>query len=433
MVRVWIAGVAIAVILGSVAWGTLRVDARAATELEDWSDERTLAGPRDASGRVAIGEVALTAGQNVSFEVCSADGFPASRWLDAATFAVWPRGSDEVVIQTSLAARRLAGARRLEHGACLEVGSGPLQVTGRYVVGALVPSEGAQAAVRAVPLRAHVIATTPLDRGDVAPLRVILVTGLLALFALALPRRRVAASLAPPRASILRVVAATLVLFAAFLAVGLVPVEGSRGVLVRGLLLAGTQIVLALALTPRPRGPLLGLLPGWEKPAPATPPGDVGVEEPPPGPSVVTVALAAARALGVALLGVALSIGAGRVADLIPSTSVAPVEQLVSWPSAGLALGTIGVLVPLAEETFFRGFVYGVVAARYGRAIGFTVAVLLFGLAHLPQTWGAWGAALAVTLTGAVLTAIRAWSRSVYVSALAHLAYNGLITMLSLG
>ena len=102
------------------------------------------------------------------------------------------------------------------------------------------------------------------------------------------------------------------------------------------------------------------------------------------------------------------------------------------WPSAGLALGTIGVLVPLAEEMFFRGFVFGVVAARYGRGVGFAVAVVLFGLAHVPQTWGAWGATVAVLLTGAVLTAIRAWSRSVYVSALAHLAYNGLITTLSL-
>lgn len=433
--RAWIAAVAAALIVGSVAWGVLRVDARAATELERWSDEHTLAGTRDGAGRVALGDVALTAGQSVTFEVCSAEGFAdLARYGDVA-FAVWPRGSEDIVIEASLSQRRRASVRQLERGACLEIGSGPLQVTGHYLVGAIVPAAGAPSAVRAVPLRAHVVATTPLDRADVSPLRVILVTGLVALFLLALPRRRAAALAERPRASVIRVVAATGALLVAFVVVGLVPTEGARGVLLRGLLLAGVQIVLAVALTPRPRGPLLGLLPGWEKPAAAPPPATDELqlpEELPPGPSAGALLLAGARALGVAVLGVVLSIAAGRVADLVPSTGIAPVEELVRWPSAGLALGTVGVLVPLAEEIFFRGFVFGVVAARYGRAVGFAVAVLLFGLAHVPQTWGAWGATLAVMLTGAVLTAIRAWSRSVYVSALAHLAYNGLITTLSL-
>jgi len=295
----------------------------------------------------------------------------------------------------------------------------------------LADGAGPASELTRVPLRAHVIATTPLDATDVLPLRVMLLVGLLGLFLLALPRARAAMAPAAPQGGVWRVVSALGALFVAFVGVGTLPFGGSSGVLVRGLILAATQVALALVLTPSPRRVLLGLIPAWEKPpvAALVPAPDAApvTDAAPVRPTAVAMLLAALRVLGVVLVGLVLSIAAGRVAELVPSTSVAPVEQLVSWPSASLALGTIGVLVPLAEEIFFRGFVYGVAAARFGKLVGIAVAVVTFGLAHLPQTWGAWGALLAVTLTGLILTLIRAWSRSVYLSALTHLAYNGLI------
>jgi predicted PurR-regulated permease PerM len=54
----------------------------------------------------------------------------------------------------------------------------------------------------------------------------------------------------------------------------------------------------------------------------------------------------------------------------------------------------------------------------------FAGAPLLFASAHVQQLWGNWGALLSVTLTGAALTALRAWSGSTLISAIAHLLYN---------
>ena len=50
--------------------------------------------------------------------------------------------------------------------------------------------------------------------------------------------------------------------------------------------------------------------------------------------------------------------------------------------------------------------------------------IVLFASVHAQQAWGNWGALLSVTLTGAVLTLLRALSGSTLVPAVAHLLYN---------
>jgi membrane protease YdiL (CAAX protease family) len=99
------------------------------------------------------------------------------------------------------------------------------------------------------------------------------------------------------------------------------------------------------------------------------------------------------------------------------------VEAFVSWPSGALAFAALGMVVPLAEELFFRGFVFGALEPL-GVRTAFAGALLLFASAHVQQLWGNWGALLSVTLTGAALTALRAWSGSTLISAIAHLLYN---------
>ena len=96
-------------------------------------------------------------------------------------------------------------------------------------------------------------------------------------------------------------------------------------------------------------------------------------------------------------------------------------------------MACVAVVVPLAEELFFRGFVYGT-AERWKGANAATVAsIVLFAVVHLPQQWGAWGAFASVTLTGVVLTLLRRATGSTLVPALAHVAHNALITLLALG
>lgn len=134
----------------------------------------------------------------------------------------------------------------------------------------------------------------------------------------------------------------------------------------------------------------------------------------------------AAPALGLGLWFV------GRLlTTLLPSPGTAPVELFVSVPSGTLAMGLIALAAPIAEELFFRGFVYDhLVEHSAPRALIGTT--LLFALAHLPQQWGAWGAFAAVSLTGAVLTLLRYRGAPVALCALVHLSHNAAITLLAL-
>ena len=102
--------------------------------------------------------------------------------------------------------------------------------------------------------------------------------------------------------------------------------------------------------------------------------------------------------------------------------------MFVSWPSGMLSFAALAVAAPLAEEIFFRGFVWSTLE-RYHRVAAFLGAWLLFVAFHASQTWGEWGALLAITVTGLGLTSIRALSGSTLIAATAHLVYNGMLAM----
>ncbi len=129
------------------------------------------------------------------------------------------------------------------------------------------------------------------------------------------------------------------------------------------------------------------------------------------------------------MVGVVLWIGGRLVMMFVPSTGQAPIEAFVSYPSGGLAVGCVAVCVPVAEELFFRGFLFGTLERARGPWVASVVTIVLFALVHLPQQWGAWGAFASVTITGVALTAL---TRSTLVPAVAHLTHNGFITLLAL-
>jgi hypothetical protein len=119
----------------------------------------------------------------------------------------------------------------------------------------------------------------------------------------------------------------------------------------------------------------------------------------------------------------------------VEATGEAPIEAFVSWPSGLLSFGALAVIAPIAEEVFFRGFVFGAIDdGKWGsaRAVAFTLAWGLFAIAHLHQAWGNWGGLLAVTTAGFVFTLLRMLSGSTLVPALAHLVYNALLSISAL-
>ena len=128
------------------------------------------------------------------------------------------------------------------------------------------------------------------------------------------------------------------------------------------------------------------------------------------------------------LSGVLLAIGADLAAQFYNTEKVLPIEALFSTRRGVEYLMALGLLVaPLAEETVFRGYVYPVLARKFGILLGVLLTGILFGLIHAPQLWGGWGQIATLVTVGVVLTAARAATHSVFASYLVHLGYNSFL------
>ena len=109
-----------------------------------------------------------------------------------------------------------------------------------------------------------------------------------------------------------------------------------------------------------------------------------------------------------------------------------PMEEFLSTPLAAILTGIFAVsLGPLMEELFFRGFLYPVVARRFGMVVAITFTSVAFGLIHAAQLAFAGGLVLIIFLVGVVLTIVRAKTGSVAASLMVHVAYNS--TLLIMG
>lgn len=136
---------------------------------------------------------------------------------------------------------------------------------------------------------------------------------------------------------------------------------------------------------------------------------------------------------GISLLGVGvLMLGFDLLGRFLPMPTNTPFDQFFARPSdAYLTVAFAVSLGPLMEELFFRGFLYPVVARRWGTVWGILLTALPFALIHMAQYGYAWGAVLIIFLVGVVLTAVRAKTKSVASSFLAHVGYNGTLMVLA--
>ncbi len=123
--------------------------------------------------------------------------------------------------------------------------------------------------------------------------------------------------------------------------------------------------------------------------------------------------------------GVALSLAVASISDLLGKQPPTPFEDLFQSRPGLIMLMFFGVLVaPLVEELMFRGFLYPVVARRFGRMAGVIFTGILFGSFHALQLWGAWGLVAMLMGVGIVLTWVRSRTQTVLASLLMHVAYN---------
>lgn len=146
--------------------------------------------------------------------------------------------------------------------------------------------------------------------------------------------------------------------------------------------------------------------------------------------------LSGAQALWVALSGALLVCPMTLLSDVIAAViaqfaaafgaqATAVVSGADGTPLFLPVLLASGVIAPLCEEAFFRGYLMGAFA-RYGSAQAAVMTALLFAAAH------GLGAGMAVyALLGLVFAAFLLRSGSVLASVLMHMAYNVTLVVLS--
>jgi uncharacterized protein len=135
---------------------------------------------------------------------------------------------------------------------------------------------------------------------------------------------------------------------------------------------------------------------------------------------------------GISVMGIGvLMLGFDLLGRFLPMPKSTPFDQFFDSPMDAYLTAAFAItLGPLMEEIFFRGFLYPVLARRIGAFWGVLLTALPFGAMHYVQ-YRSWSAVLIIILVGIVLTTVRAVTKSVGSSFLAHVGYNGTLMVLA--
>jgi membrane protease YdiL (CAAX protease family) len=135
---------------------------------------------------------------------------------------------------------------------------------------------------------------------------------------------------------------------------------------------------------------------------------------------------------GLSLVGLGvLMLGLDMLGRFLPMPKTTPFDQFFERPMDAYLTAAFAItLGPLMEELFFRGFMYPVLARRWGAFWGIILTALPFGLIHYVQ-YRSWSAVFIIVLVGVVLTTVRAVTKSVASSFLAHVGYNATLMALA--
>jgi uncharacterized protein len=129
---------------------------------------------------------------------------------------------------------------------------------------------------------------------------------------------------------------------------------------------------------------------------------------------------------GMLTLGGATYLILAMLGSFLPMPKDTPFDKLFENPRDAYLLAIMATtLGPLMEELFFRGFLYPVIARRWGAAWGVFLAALPFALLHMQQYGYSWGILVLIFGVGLVCGIVRAITGSVASSFLVHAAYNG--------
>ena len=133
---------------------------------------------------------------------------------------------------------------------------------------------------------------------------------------------------------------------------------------------------------------------------------------------------------GFLILGALLYFALMGLGQLLPIPKHLPIDRFFQTSRQAAMMSVLSVtLAPFMEELFFRGLLYPVLARRFGVAVSIFLTGAAFGILHGAQLKYSW-AVLIIFIVGVVLTAVRAYTKSVGASFLVHAAYNGTLSAL---
>jgi uncharacterized protein len=133
------------------------------------------------------------------------------------------------------------------------------------------------------------------------------------------------------------------------------------------------------------------------------------------------------------LVGLAMQIVFVFLERFLPFPKETPFDALFRRPTTIVLIAVFSVtLGPLLEELFFRGFLYPVLARRFGIGAGVSLSAMGFSLMHIVQYGYSWASVLLIFLVGMVVGVVRAKKNSVAAGFLVHAAYNGTIILMLL-
>lgn len=397
--------------LGVAAWRAGRLEAAEVTRRSPWLELR--AGAPSEPGQALV-EAWLERGALATAEVCVLGELDPARWAGAVELSL-RRERGDALVSLPLIEPVLAYATRSGDVSCLLLAyDEEVPDDGDHVIEAAWPEGQLPAALAGTPVRASLMARARLRALDRAVAFLVALGGLLALVGAvrwAPAGAEGAVRLESRGRAGLRAGAGAAALATVAVALATAPLQGARGDLARGVALALAQVAIGAALA-WAAGRRLGV-------------AVEGLGLTRPARAVWALWLSPIVGGGLWLAGDALS-------RLVPATGVAEIQTAVASPGGLLAVATIAAAAPIAEELFFRGFLWAALARALGAPGAFAITAVLFVAAHLDQAWGAWPAVCSLALTSLVLGALRWWTGSIAAPALAHLGHNVVILALSL-
>jgi membrane protease YdiL (CAAX protease family) len=105
---------------------------------------------------------------------------------------------------------------------------------------------------------------------------------------------------------------------------------------------------------------------------------------------------------------------------LFPNAVMLGGNRSFSWGKFGLILFGGGVLIPIAEELYFRGLIHSWFQSRLGPGLRIFLSSLIFGLWHLPAV----GTAAAGVIFGLIVAVAYERSRSIWLPIALHMLNN---------